>query len=216
MNLKDLRNKLQLFKIKIMLELNAFLHQNQLPSGDTSSKFGPLKNVSKLLGSKKISLQLYETDIDNKEFIFELIHLLGKHSIDVELIEFERIFDTEDVKKILLQNPNTQLTLRHIIKSYIISSNTEMSYPVNTYCELLEKISFLSNVAKANFNKLEDQVIFIIAQLADYISIDENYKDVSLSELTATSSLEGALLKRKTVCIRLFPCIRTLSNRFGC
>jgi len=214
MSVKNIKHKLLLLKVKATLKLNSLLHQNQLSSGEPISKFGPLKNISKFLNAQEIFIQLDGADKNKKEFIFELINLLGKHNIDVTLIEFEKIFDNEDIRKILSQNPNTNITLRYIYQSYKVGLNSELTYSVSTYCKILEKIEFLCTFAKENFKQVDEQTVFIITQLADYITFDTNYEHMSLQELKIISNLESALLERKTVCIRLRYCSTTLFVKF--
>lgn len=201
MIMQEFMSKLQLLKIRAILQFNQMTHRRQLNSNDNTEKFGPLKNITKYLSAKKISLQLYKEDEEKKEYILELIGLLGEYGIEIELIEFEQIFNNNDIKRILGKNPNIQLNLRYMIKSYFAGKNVEMTYGVNEYSQILDKIEYFGKVARANFKNEDEQVMFVITQLAGYISIDEKYKQLSEEQVKETSSLKGALLERKTVCI---------------
>ncbi len=214
MKIKELTNNLQLLKIKGILTLRQFLHHGQLADGKSKAKYGPIENLTQYLDANKISLQLHQKDEQSKDFILKLVKLLGEYGISIELIEFEQIFTNEDIEKINDNNPNAIINLRYMVKSYFKGRNVEMSYNISDYCEILKKIEFLSRVAKSNFKEPDEQIMFVISQLSDYISFDPNYisfdgSDESLLEFSEeefknfkiTSSLKGALLNRKTVCI---------------
>lgn len=201
MELKRIINKLQILKIKGILKLNQYLHPKLLTSGKDSPQYSSLKSVGKHLNTEKICIQLDKKDEVNKTLILDIIELLGKYSIEVELIEFEQIFNNKDMKKILERNPNAKIHLAYILKSYFTGSNTELSYDIDTYCEILDKIEYLTKVTKANFKEDDERVMFIITQLADYISFDRNYELANEEKLKEISSLKGALLNRKSVCI---------------
>lgn len=156
---------------------------------------------------------LDEKDEKNKDFIFELISMLGEYGKNIELVEFEKIFNNDDIREIKEKNQNTKIHLRYMIKSSVVGSNTELEYDVKDYCKILEKIEYLSKVTKSNFNDKDEQATFVITQLADYISFDEKYKEKSEEEFKEISSLKGAILNRNTVCMGYsMACERCLSD----
>lgn len=198
----EINKKLELMVIKSILVLKKFINRDKLKSGEEVQKNCILSEVKKyLFTSNKIGIQLYQKDEKNKELILEMIQLLGTHGIEIELTEFEQIFTNKDMLKILEKNSNTKINLRYMIKSYFMGTNTELEYDITTYCEIIKKIEYLVKVTKVNFKSQDEQVIFVMNQLADYISYDENYKSLSTKEFKERSSLKGALIDRKTVCM---------------
>lgn len=206
-------NKLKMLAIKATLKLQQILYQKQLPAGKKEYKCCGLKEIFKYLNQKDIAIQLDEKDKKSKDFIFELISILGEYGKNIELVEFENIFNNDDMREIEKRNPNVIMNLRYIIKSYVVGRNTELEYDIKDYCEILEKIEYLTRVTKANFNDKEEQATFVITQLADYISFDTEYKEKSEEEFKEISSLKSAILNGKTVCIGYsMACERCLSN----
>ena len=73
MNELKLNEKLRLLAIKAILKLNQITHKNQLNSSKNAERFGPLENITKYLGAKKISLQLHERD-EEKKALNKILH----------------------------------------------------------------------------------------------------------------------------------------------
>ena len=71
---------------------------------------------------------------------------------------------------------------------------------VNSYLRSLEKIKYLTNIAKLNFSKREEQIVFIASQLAKYVNYDIEHNDKSEEERIKLSSLQNCLDGRNTVC----------------
>lgn len=199
--IKEFQRKMQLLKIKVLLKKNRYLHKKQLASGNKSETWCELQNLSKNLKANKLFLQLHQKDESNKEMIFDIIQLMGEYGIDLQVTEFDCIFDNEDIRTILSKNSNTKVDLRYMLKSYFSGDNIETAYDIGLYNQILDKIEYLSKVSKSNFKNKDEQVIFIIDQLADYISFNYDYKDASKEELKEISNLKGALIDKKTVCI---------------
>ena len=214
MNELKLNEKLRLLAIKAILKLNQITHKNQLNSSKNAERFGPLENITKYLGAKKISLQLHERDEEKKAYILAIIQLLREYGIDIELIEFEQIFTNEDMRNIQEKNPDTIVTLRYMIDSYFTGWNEKMDYNIGEYCEVLDKTEYLCKITKANFKNSEEQAMFVITQLADYISYEKDYKSLPEEQFKQVSGLKGALLEGRTVCIgyamALERCLTTL------
>lgn len=210
-----MENKLKMLAIKTALKIQQILHQKQLTSGDNNYKCCNLNEIFKCLNQRNIAIMLDEKDEKNKDFIFELISMLGEYGKNIELVEFEKIFNNDDIREIKEKNQNTKIYLRYMIKSSVVGSNTELEYDVKDYCKILEKIEYLSKVTKSNFNDKDEQATFVITQLADYISFDEKYKEKSEEEFKEISSLKGAILNRNTVCMGYsMACERCLSLRY--
>lgn len=163
-------NKLKMLAIKVTLKLQKILHQKQLPSGKKNYKYCSLKEIFRYLNQRDIAIQLYEKDEENKDFIFELVSILGEYGKNIELVENEKIFNNDDMREIEKRNSNTEVNLRYMIKSYVVGGKLE--YDIKDYCKVLEKIEYLTRVTKANFNNKEEQAAFVIMQLADYILYD--------------------------------------------
>ncbi len=192
-------NKLKMLAIKVTLKLQKILHQKQLPSGKKNYKYCSLKEIFRYLNQTDIAIQLYEKDEENKDFIFELVSILGEYGKNIELVEYEKIFNNDDMREIEKRNSNTEVNLRYMIKSYVVGGKLE--YDIKDYCKVLEKIEYLTRVTKANFNNKEEQTAFVIMQLADYILYDAKHKEKSEEELREISSLTDAILNRNTVCM---------------
>ena len=215
MESKKIINNLRLLKVKVLLKYYQLLHQRALPPAKKSEKFGKLNNITKYLDADIITLQLNKNNEQQKEYIFNLVELLCSFGKSICLTEFEKIFDNNDFRKLLSINPNITISLRYLLNSYYAGKNVELSYSIKDYCEILDKIEFLCSVAKSNFTQKDEQIMFIITQLADYISFDnENASTKKEEELRPFSSLKSALIDKKTVCIgysmALQPCLSNL------
>ena len=144
MKIKETVNEFKLFEIKGILKLKQLLCRMKLISADDlKEKYGQLNGLRQYFSANKISLRLYKKDEGNKEFLLKLIQLLGKNGIDVELIEFEKIFNNEDIKEILEKNPNVKIDLRHMINSYFYGKNVVTKYDIKDYCEIIKKVEYL-------------------------------------------------------------------------
>ena len=147
-------NKLELFYkknlIKLMLKLNRVLGKlGALP--EKESTWGDLDTLYKNLGSSNISIQLYEKDKENKEFIFDVLRMLSNSGINVTLIEFESIFEDKDYNTINEINPSAKIDLRYVYPNYWGGINISTKMNIENYLEVMDKIKFLVKVTKANF-----------------------------------------------------------------
>ena len=201
MKTKEILNKLKLFKIRAKLKLDEMKGKGNLPSSEKTQMCGPLKQVEKYVSAKEISIQLSKQDEEKKDFIFDLISMLSPYGKKIKLIEFDNIFTNDDMRTIKEKNASTMINLRYMLQSYYSGTNTQLEYNIQDYCKILEKIEYLSNVAQTNFAQKDEQVMFIIMQLMEYISFDKNYKQKDEQEVKELSSLKGALLEKNTVCM---------------
>lgn len=148
--------KLELFYrktlIKIMLKLNRTLGKlGALP--EKESTWGNLDTLHKKLGSSNVSIQLYEKDRENKEFIFEVLKVLSNSGITVTLIEFKSIFDDKDYNTIKEINSSTKIDLRYVYPNYWGGTNISTEMNIESYLEIMDKVKYLVKVTKANFTR---------------------------------------------------------------
>lgn len=61
-----------------------------------------------------------------------------------------------------------------MLDSNYTGKNVETTYDIKTYSKILDKIEYLTKTAKMNFSQLEEQIMFIINQLSEYISYDDS------------------------------------------
>jgi len=184
------------YRIKYALKMNKLLHRKALPEKETYCAF---RDVAKNLHCRRLSIQLHEQD--KKEEVLRILPLLLENGIELELIEFDRIFANEDIRKLKQMNPEIVMDFRYMLETDYWGKNVESIYDVGCYCNILDKIEYLAETAKTNFPSVEEQVVFIACQLADYISFYDTYKELSEEQFKQKSSLKGAFLEKETVCI---------------
>lgn len=187
---------LNYYKIKFLLKINKLMNQNSLNENEGCCAFGDIKNK---LHCKKIFIQLCEND--NIDELFRILPLLVNHGIEIELIEFDKVLEKTDIRKLKQISPNIKVNFRYMLSSYYSGENVEQTYNMEDYSKILEKIEYLTKTAKMNFSSIEEQVMFIINQLSEYISFYDKYDELNEEQFKETSSLKGALLERETVCI---------------
>ena len=197
----DIKDKIKLMQIKLILKMRKILSKRQLTDRTQKTEFTQLREINKHLDANELALQLYKKDEEKKGFIFELLLICKENGINIELIDFNNIFDYKDMSTILEKNPKAKINLRYLINSYYMGLNVETEYKISDYLEIMKKINYLADVAKYNFREKDEQIMFGISQLKRYISFDEQYQDKSEEEIKEISSLKGAILKGKTVCI---------------
>lgn len=206
--MEELKNKWKLLKIKGLLKLDRFLHNKQLTSGERYTGATSVEDIDKWLNADKIALQLHAKNKSDKQFIIQLSQLLIEYGKEVELIEFERIFENKEIKEMEKSIPNASINFRYTLNSYYAGANVNQTYKISDYCRLLNKIEYLSQITTANFKNEDEQVMFIITQLAgyaDYVDISK-YEGKSMDEeekeeCYKTSNLFGCLENRNTVCM---------------
>lgn len=192
---KVIKNKL----IEITLKKNRVLGRLGLLPAKTES-FGQLKDILKILTSSNISLQLHKEDSIDKDYIFSVINTLEKNGIQVTLIEFDKIFSSEDLEEINKISKTAKIDFRYVYPSYLGGTNISTQMDISSYLETLKKIKHLVNVTTSNFTKKEEQVIFIANQIAQYVTYDVEYDKKSEEDFFKISSLQGCLEGKTTVC----------------
>lgn len=188
--------KLKFYRIKYLLKINKLLSRNKLCEKEGYCKFTDIKNK---LTCKKISIQLYEND--NKDELFKILPLLLNSGIEIELIQFSKILENEDIRKLGQISPNITVNFRYIIDSYYSGSNVETVYNVEDYSKILDKIEYLAKTTKMNFSQVEEQIMFVASQLSEYISFYNEHSELNEEQFKEKSSLKGAFLEKETVCI---------------
>lgn len=194
--MSKLVENLNFYMIKYLLKINKLINRNRLYEKEGYCKIGDIKRK---LHCKKLSIQLDEND--DKDELFKILPLLLNSGIEIELIEFDKILENEDIKKIERISPRLGVNFRYMLDSYYSGSNVETTYEVGCYSEILDKIEYLTKTAKMNFSKVEEQIIFIANQLSEYISFYNEYSELSDEQFKQKSSLKGAFLEKETVCI---------------
>lgn len=187
---------LNFYRIKYLLKINKLLSKNKLCEKEGYCKFTDIKNK---LNCKKLSIQLYKND--NKDELFRILPLLLNSGIEIELIQFDKILENEDIRQLGKLSPNITVNLNYIIDSYYSGSNVETAYNVEDYSKILDKIEYLTKTAKMNFSQVEEQVMFVATQLSEYISFYNEYSELDEEQFKEKSSLKGAFLEKETVCI---------------
>lgn len=211
----DMKDKIKLMQIKLILKMRKILSKGQLTDGTQKKEFSQLEEINRHLDISELALQLYKKDEEKKGFIFELLPIFKENGIAIDLIDFNNIFDYKDMNTILGKNPNTKINLRYLMDSYYMGLNVEIEYKISDYLEIMKKINYLADVAKYNFSEKDEQIMFGISQLKEYISYDEHYKDKSKEEIKEISSLKGAILKGKTICIGYAMALERYLNSIG-
>ena len=187
---------LNFYRIKYLLKINKLLSRNGLYTKEGYCKFTDIKNN---LNCKKLSIQLYEND--NKDELFKVLPLLVNSGIEIELVEFNKILENKDIRKLGQISPKITVNFRYMIDSYYSGNNVEQTYDMECYSKILDKIEYLTKTAKMNFSKKEEQIMFVANQLSEYISFYNNYSELNSEQFKQKSSLKGAFLERETVCI---------------
>lgn len=218
MNMEELKSKWKLLKIKGLLKLDKFLHNKQLTSGKRNTGIASLEDIYKCLNADKIALQLHEKNKSDKQFIIQLAQLLIEYGKEIELIEFERIFENKEIKEMERSIPNASIDFRYTLNSYYSGINVNQTYKISDYCRLLNKIEYLGQITTENFKNEDEQIMFIITQLAGYADYlaEADYADYAVGmsmkdlktiseeekeEYYKISNLFGCLENRNTVCI---------------
>lgn len=199
--------------IKLILQKNKFLGKiGLLPS---KSNCGTLNTFHKNLGSSNINIQLYESDRKNKDFIFDILKTLSKYGINVTFTEFNKVFENDDFNRIKEINPNTKNDFRYVYPNYLGGYNISTEMDIDLYLQIQDKIKYLVEVAKANFTRQDEQIMFIVNQLSDYIEYDFDADSRSNQEYLKLSSLEGCLKDRKTICSGVAFAFERCMNELG-
>lgn len=190
---------LNFYIIKYLLKINKFLGKNRLFQESGFCEFSTIKDN---LNCKRLSIQLYQHNDKSydKEELFKILPLLLDNGIEIELIDFDRILENEDIRTLQQISPKIKVNFRYMIDSFWSGNNVETTYDMECYSKILDKIEYLTKVTKTNFSQEEKQVMFIINQLSEYINYTNN-KSNDNKQFTQQSSLKGALLDRDTVCI---------------
>lgn len=181
--------------IKYSLKINKFINRNSLFQ---ESGCCGLDDIRKKLNCKRLSIQLHKND--DKEQLFKILPLLADSGIEVEIIEFDKILEDKDIKELKGFAPKIKVNFRYMLDANYTGNNVETSYNIKTYSKIIDKIECLTKTAKMNFSQLEEQIMFIINQLSEYISYDDSNQS-NKEQYKKKSSLTGALLDRKSVCI---------------
>jgi len=191
-----LNNIKEIIKIETILKKNKLLEKIGILSRKEEC-VTRLKNISKNLNSSNITLQLYREDEKYKDYIFTIIEKLEKNGIQIDIIEFDKIFSSNDMEKI---NKNAKINFRYVYPNYIAGTNISTEMKISDYMETLKKVQYLTKVAKANFSKKEEQVIFIANQISNYVNYDFEFNKKTKEEYLEMSSLQGCLEGKKTIC----------------
>lgn len=187
---------LNFYLIKCLLKINKLINRNGLCEKEGYCKF---EDIKKYIHCKKISIQLYEKY--NKEELFKILPLLVNSNIEIELIDFNKSLESKDIRKLEQISPKITVNFRYMIDSYYSGSNVELTYNMECYSKILDKIEYLTKTAKMNFSKQEEQIMFVASQLSEYISFYNKYSELDSEQFKQKSSLKGAFLEKETVCI---------------
>lgn len=231
MNMEELKSKWNLLKIKGLLKLDKFLHNKQLTSGKRNTGIASLEDIYKCLNADKIALQLHSKNKSDKQFIIQLAQLLTEYGKEIELIEFERIFENKEIREMEKSIPNVSIDFRYTLNSYYSGINVNQTYKISDYCRLLNKIEYLGQITTENFKNEDEQIMFIITQLAgyaDYLAEADyaDYSDISMENLNTMSKEEkekyykisnlfGCLENRNTVCMGYATTFRHILENLG-
>lgn len=200
-----IKDKFKIQTLELNIVLTRLLRKMGLLSSEnsTSSEYsasGSINDISTLVGNSKINIQLYKEDSTRKEYIFSILRLLKKHEITFSLIEFDKIFSVDDLKSINEISPNAYIKFRYIYPGFYGGRNISDTMEIEKYLSIYPKIKFLKDIACANFNNMEDRIIFGAVQLSEYATYDFDAQNKTDDEYMELSSLSGCLEKRKTIC----------------
>ena len=192
----DLKLKLSYFLTKLKLNAQTKMNKNRLKSGTEEKTYVTPYDLFKGINSDFISINIDNREELNNDF-FEIIHNLIKRGKKVEIRQNQKeVLNIEDIKRLEKIDSNILVDFRFLINSSYVGYNVDTSYDAKTYLQIYDKFNFLSQVAKEHFKTQDEQYFFVVSQLNDYISCDDS--DLENLEL---SSLKGAFMNRKTVCI---------------
>ncbi len=191
-----LTSNLNFYIVKYLLKINRFVNRNRLCEKEGSCK---IEDIKKYIHCKKIFILLYKND--NKDELFKILPLLLNSGIEIELVEFNKILENNDIRKLEQISPKITVNFNYIIDSYYSGQNVELTYNMESYSKILNKIEYLTKTAKMNFSKVEEQIMFIASQLSEYVSFYDKYKELNSEQFKQKSSLKGAFLEKETVCI---------------
>lgn len=187
--------------IHIILKINKFIGKMKLlPEKTDSYSYVGLNDLFKNLNSPRIEIHLHEQDINDKDYIFDVIEILGQYGVQVRLTELDEVFSNTDYKTISEKNPNTEIDIKYMYPNYFVGSNVGTNMNIEVYLEVLEKIKFLVNVTQSNFKQKDEQVMFIVNQLAEYMKYDQDARNKNNDELNKLSMLKNVLSGEPTVC----------------
>lgn len=194
-----IKDKFRIKALKLQILLTPLLGKMGLLSSGNHT-YGSINDISTLVGNSKISIQLHKEDSKRKEYIFSILELLEKHGIAFSLIEFDKIFSADDLKLINKISPTAIIRFQYIYTGFYGGSNISNEMEIGKYLTIYPKIEFLKDVACANFNNLEDRIIFGAVQLSEYVAYDFDAQNKTKDEYMEISSLFGCLKKRKSIC----------------
>lgn len=201
-------------RILLPMKLKSKVKDGHLKSGEHKI-IGEWKQLYQALRYSSVSIDIELKDKDKKKVLYEALEILKQNAIKIELIERDCVFEREDIDKLNQISPDIELNLRYIIKSHYTGENVKTNYPVGDYNKILDKIHFLTEVTRANFKEKDKQVLFVLKEIAQYISYDEEAEKKQKEEFRERSGLKHALNERKTVCcgfsMLLERCLRDLN-----
>ena len=203
-------NKLKYLIFKLKLKYNKIKNKQRFLNFEKTDKYLLVKKkfdtrflylVPKMKG---IIIELGKNNIQD----IELIKFIASYYYDKEIIikERTRIFSNNDIKELYYINRNIILDNVYIANRNILAKNEIYTCDIKTYILILEKIEHLISICKEHYKTEEEQIIFIIAQIAKHIKYVD-YHDYR-------TCLANALLLGTGVCmdfaITLFKCIEDL------
>lgn len=198
MKLKEIITYLKVITTK---KINGILQSGKTAyiTGSREKRYMVLERFSDLylverFGFDEILIVMNKSNMNKKAELIEIARYLTKKKKKIEIIEEEKVLNNKDIKYLASINDNIILNNVYIEHSKALASNENLKCKISIYHQIMEKITYLINICKNNFNTEEEQVVFIIVQLSDYV----RYGNI---EKSRRSCLENIFLMRVGVCI---------------
>ena len=203
-------NLLRKFKIRLGIKFNKIKHKKYYEEFEKSDKLLLIKKkydlqflylVPKMKG---IVIEVEKNRLNSVKDIKVIASIFSNKEIHIN--ENVKILSNKDIKDLYYINKKIYLNNKYIEKRNYMFSNEIYKCDINTYVLIIDKIEFLINICKQNFEKEEEQIIFIISQIIKYIKYVD-YHDYR-------TCLANSILLGTGVCvdfaITLYKCITDL------
>lgn len=113
-----------------------------------------------------ITLGIKHDELFDKKLIKGIIECFP--NTEIELYEKEQLFSNDDIKELYNLNKKIIVNTEYFEKN-LNGKNEIYSCDISTYILIIQKIEYLLNICKNNFNSQIEQFMFIFTQILKYI-----------------------------------------------
>lgn len=132
-------------------------------------------------------------NVTKKEELIQIVRYLTKKKKKIEIVEEERMLNSDDIRRLYNINNKIILNNAYIEKRVMRARNEILECDITTYLQILEKVQYFVQICKEKFKTEEEQIIFTIVQLSNYVRYGKIYE--------INPCLVNAFILRTGVCI---------------